>query len=218
MKQFVVATKSLKTIHKNIISGITVAFSAIVILVLQSCSSAVENTAKLGVERDSAAVMKTYNVTTLVSDSGITRFRVKTPEWLVYDKIAKPIWEFPNGIHLEQFDLNLEVHSEVDAKKAIYYTEQEEWVLSDSVYAVNVDGERFESEILYVHQKEDRIFTDKLVTITQKDKVITGIGMESNQRLTKYKVLKPQGVFPIDDDSENTDSISVNKDSVLIKE
>ena len=94
MKQFVVATKSLKTIHKNIISGITVAFSAIVILVLQSCSSAVENTAKLGVERDSAAVMKTYNVTTLVSDSGITRFRVKTPEWLVYDKIAKPIWEF----------------------------------------------------------------------------------------------------------------------------
>ena len=192
----------LKTLYRNISFGITVAFSAIVILVLQSCSPSLENTATLDVERDSAAVLKSYNVTTLVSDSGITRFRVTTPEWLVFDKKAKPTWEFPQGIHLEQFDENLEVHSEVDAKKAIYYTELEEWILSDSVYAVNVDGERFESDILYVHQKEDRIFTDKYVKITQEDKIITGLGMESNQRLTKYTVLKPQGIIPLDEDEE----------------
>ena len=192
----------MKTLYKNISFGITVALSAIVILVLQSCSPSVENTAILEVERDSAAVMKSYNVTTLVSDSGITRFRVTTKEWLVYDKKAKPTWEFPQGIHLEQFDEKLEVHSEVDAKKAIYYTELEEWILSDSVYAVNVDGERFESDILYVHQKEDRIFTDKFVKITQEDKIITGLGMESNQRLTKYTVLKPQGIIPLDEEEE----------------
>jgi len=192
----------LRTLYKNIRFGITVAFQAIVILVLQSCSPSVENTATLGMERDSAAVMKTYNVTTLVSDSGITRFRVATPEWLVFDKKAKPTWEFPQGLHLEQFDENLEIHSEVDAKKAIYYTELEQWILSDSVYAVNVEGEKFESEVLYVHQKEDRIFTDKFVKITQEDKIITGIGMESNQRLTKYRVLKPQGIIPLDEDEE----------------
>jgi LPS export ABC transporter protein LptC len=192
----------LKAIYRNISLSITVAISAIVILVLQSCSSSVENTATLEVERDSAAVMKSYNVTTLVSDSGITRFRVVTPEWLVYDKKAKPTWEFPQGLHLEQFDLELDVHSEVDAKKAIYYTELEEWVLSDSVYAINVDGEKFESEVLYVHQKEDRIFTDKFVKITQEDKIITGIGMESNQRLTKYTVLKPQGIIPLDEEEK----------------
>ncbi len=192
----------MKAIYRNISLSITVAISAIVILVLQSCSSSVENTATLEVERDSAAVMKSYNVTTLVSDSGITRFRVVTPEWLVYDKKAKPTWEFPQGLHLEQFDLELDVHSEVDAKKAIYYTELEEWVLSDSVYAINVDGEKFESEVLYVHQKEDRIFTDKFVKITQEDKIITGIGMESNQRLTKYTVLKPQGIIPLDEEEK----------------
>lgn len=192
----------MRTLYKNIRFGITVALQAIVILVLQSCSPSVENTATLGMERDSAAVMKTYNVTTLVSDSGITRFRVATPEWLVFDKKAKPTWEFPQGLHLEQFDENLEIHSEVDAKKAIYYTELEQWILSDSVYAVNVEGERFESEVLYVHQKEDRIFTDKFVKITQEDKIITGIGMESNQRLTKYRVLKPQGIIPLDEDEE----------------
>lgn len=216
---FVVATRKLKRIYKNTIIGITVAFQAIVILVLPSCSSSVDNSAKLEAERDSSAVMKTYKVTTLISDSGITRFRVNTPEWRVYDKKAKPSWEFPQGLHLEQFDEELNVHSEVDAKKAIYYTELEEWILSDSVYAVNVEGEKFESEILYVHQKEDRIYTDKYVTVTQKDKIITGIGMESNQRLTKYKILKPQGVFPLDEEeSESTDNINVKKDSLLIKE
>ncbi len=203
MKAYFVATKQLKTFYKNISLSVTVAIQAIVILVLQSCFSSVENSASLGVERDSAAVMKTYNVTTLVSDSGVTRFRVTTNEWLVYDKKARPAWEFPQGIHLEQFDENMEVHSEVDAKKAIYYTELEEWILSDSVYAVNVEGEKFESEILYVHQKEDRIFTDKFVRITQEDKIITGIGMESNQRLTKYKVLKPQGIIPLDEEEES---------------
>ena len=191
----------LKTLYRNISLGITVALGAIVILVLQSCSS-VENTASLETERDSVAVMKSYNVTTLVSDSGITRFRVKTPAWLVYDKKAKPTWEFPQGIHLEQFDQDLQVHSEVEAKKAIYYTELEEWILSDSVSAVNVEGERFETSILYVHQKEDRIFTDQYVKITQEDKVITGLGMESNQRLTKYTVLKPQGIIPLDEDEK----------------
>ena len=183
--------------------NITAAFLAAVMFVLfPACSGKDKKLTEAISENDTLPSMKSLGVTTLISDSGITRFRVNTPEWLVFDKKAKPTWEFPNGIHLEQFDENLEVHSEVSAKKAIYYTELEQWILSDSVYAINVEGEKFESEILYVYQKEDRIFTDKFVKITQEDKIITGIGMESNQRLTKYKVLKPQGIIPLDEDEE----------------
>ena len=203
MKAYAAATKKvLKTTFKYKTFSITVAISAIVMLVLSSCGPSVENSATLDVERDSAAVMKSYDVVTLVSDSGVTRFRVKTPEWLVYDKKKNPTWEFPQGVHLEQFDKSLEVHSEVSAKNATYFTELEQWILRDSVRVVNVEGERFETDILYVHQKEDRIFTDKFVKIYQKERVITGIGIESNQRLTKYKVLKPQGVFPLDDEND----------------
>ena len=48
----------------------------------------------------------------------------------------------------------------------------------------------------------------KLIVVTppkffiEEDKIITGIGMESNQRLTKYRVLKPQGIIPLDEDEE----------------
>ena len=133
------------------------------------------------VERSISPRLHALDVATLVSDSGITRYRVNAKEWLVFDKKAKPTWEFPQGIHLEQFDENFEIHSEVDAKKAIYYTELEEWVLSDSVYAVNNEGEKFESEILYVHQKEDRIFTDKFVKIVSQFEMRTNpIGKAGN--------------------------------------
>ncbi len=36
-------------------------------------------------ERDSMAVMDTRGVMTLVSDSGVTRYRINTEEWLVFD-------------------------------------------------------------------------------------------------------------------------------------
>lgn len=37
-------------------------------------------------ERDSLPVMTTLGVTTLISDSGVTRYRVNTEEWMMYDR------------------------------------------------------------------------------------------------------------------------------------
>ena len=45
-------------------------------------------------ERDSLPVMDTKGVTTLISDSGITRYRVNTAEWLIYDRKNPPYWAF----------------------------------------------------------------------------------------------------------------------------
>lgn len=45
-------------------------------------------------ERDSLPVMDTKGVTTLISDSGITRYRVNTAEWLIYDRKKPPYWAF----------------------------------------------------------------------------------------------------------------------------
>lgn len=52
-------------------------------------------------ERDSLPVMDTKGVTTLISDSGITRYRVNTAEWLIYDRKKPPYWAFEKGIYLE---------------------------------------------------------------------------------------------------------------------
>ena len=75
-----------------------------------------------------------------------------------------------------------------------------------NVNAMNVEGEHFESELLIVSQNEDRVYTDKFIKITQKKRIINGTGFESNQTLSRYTILNPQGVFPLEDNEESADS------------
>lgn len=148
--------------------------------------------------RDSLPVMRTYGVTTLISDSGVTKFRVTAPEWEVFDKKVEPYWLFPEGVHFDKLADDMSVYAEVDADSAVYYNNLEKWILVGNVHVRNVNAESFDSEELIMEQKEDRVHTDKFITITQKERIINGVGFESNTRLTCYTILQPQGVFPVD--------------------
>ena len=50
--------------------------------------------------REQAAVLLTDSVSTLISDSGVTRYRIEAPQWLMFDKTEPPYQEFPQGIYL----------------------------------------------------------------------------------------------------------------------
>ena len=65
------------------------------------------------------AKLSATDVITLVSDSGITRYRVNAKVWNVYDKAEEPYWDFPEGIHFDRFDPNMKVDAEIESKKAI---------------------------------------------------------------------------------------------------
>ena len=66
--------------------NITVAIWATVMFVLfPACSGGEKNLAEAITERDSLPSMKTLGVTTLISDSGITRYKIITEEWEIYD-------------------------------------------------------------------------------------------------------------------------------------
>ena len=75
--------------------NITVAIWATVMFVLfPACSGGEKNLAEAITERDSLPSMKTLGVTTLISDSGITRYKIITEEWEIYDKKNPPYWAF----------------------------------------------------------------------------------------------------------------------------
>lgn len=175
------------------------------------CAGKVKTNKALTSTRLEIPALHVWDVSTVISDSGITRYRLETPEWLVYDKGADPNWLFPQGIHFEKFDENLDVYAQVDADSAIYYTDPDQWVLVGNVKAVNLDGEQFETDILYIDQKRDRIHTNNQIKVTQSDKIINGVGFESNQRLSKYTILNPTGIIPIDDEDEPVDSTQVEE-------
>ena len=54
--------------------------------------------------RDSLPVLRTYGVSTLISDSGIIRYKIIAEDWYVYDRTDPPRWTFMKGLFLEKFD------------------------------------------------------------------------------------------------------------------
>ncbi|MFI3296386.1 MAG: LPS export ABC transporter periplasmic protein LptC [bacterium] len=140
------------------------------------------------------------SITTIVSDSGIIRYRIKAEHWNVYDKADTPYWDFPKGLRFERFNESYDIDAEIEAQRAIYYSELEVWKLNDSVRAMNLNGEKFETEELYWDQKLEKVYSDSSIVIIQSDKKIIGVGFESNQTFTRYTILQPKGTLPIDSD------------------
>ena len=144
-------------------------------------------------------VLSASDVTTLISDSGVTRYRIKTQTWLVFDKADTPYWEFPDGIYLEKFNTNLEADATVEADYAYYNEPAQRWTLRGNVKALNLEGEQFETPLLYWDQKSESVYSDSSIVITREASIIVGVGFRSNQEITKYTILKPKGVFPFEE-------------------
>jgi LPS export ABC transporter protein LptC len=85
------------------------------------------------------------------------------------------------------------------AVHAKYYETEGKLVAWENVELFNAKGEKLETEQLIFLQKEDRIFTDKAVTITTGNGIFHGRGLESNQGFTKYKILNPTGDMLVSD-------------------
>ena len=148
-------------------------------------------------DRKSMAVLEAEDVMTIVSDSGVTRYRIKAPKWRVYDKADTPHWEFPDGIFLEKFNLQMESDATIEADYAYYDEPAQLWMLKGNVKALNLNGEQFEAPLLYWSQKEERVYSDSSIVITRESSIIKGVGFRSNQSMTQYTILKPTGVIPI---------------------
>ena len=170
-----------------------------VLLFISSCSGNRKRMGEAITERDSLPVMDTHDVTTLISDSGVTRYRITTPRWLVFDRKEPPHWAFEQGIHLEKFDTLFTVEASIDADTAYYYNKEELWKLMGHVAIQNLKGERFNTELLYWDQRKKKIYSDRFIRIEQVDKVLTGYGFESNQQMTEYQIFNNTGIFTVED-------------------
>ena len=190
---------SLVRIHKSI--SITTVFVAVVMLVFSSaCTGNKKPTGDAVTNRDSLPALETRDVTTLISDSGVIRYRITTPLWLVFDKLNPSRWTFEEGVYLENFDENNDVMADIKADTAYYYDKKKLWELRGHVEIKNQQGEKFNTELLFWNQDTQKVYSDKFIRIEQIDRTITGHGFESNQQFTVYTIRKPEGIFYVDED------------------
>jgi LPS export ABC transporter protein LptC len=177
---------------------------ALMLVSFGSCGKKAESV-DLVFSKETSHTMRATDVSSLISDSGVTRYRLIASEWLIYSEASEPYWYFPSGIYVEKFDSTFHAEGSVEADTAYYYTNRSEWVLLKNVKIANLQGEKFDSEKVIWDQKNERIHSDEFIRIEQKDKIITGYGFESNQEMTRYRIFNPQGIFPIP--KERTDTV-----------
>ena len=166
-----------------------------------SCGSNVDKADKIAAVSDRTKLPRLHatDITTVISDSGITRYRISAPSWDIYDRAMPPYWEFPKGIHLERFDQTLKVDANIHSLYAKFNENEQLWELRGKVRAINLQGELFETEKLFWNQRQERFYSDTLIKITQPTRIITGIGFESDQTMSKYLIKRPEGIFPVND-------------------
>lgn len=141
--------------------------------------------------------LSTRNVSTLISDSGYTKYKVVTPLWNVYGgDDRETYWSFPEGVYLRQLDHELEVVSTVAADSAHYFPNRKLWELFGDVEIDQKGKAYFYSERIYFDDRNKQIYSDTFIRIKTPTQTLEGIGFESNQELTRYRVLKPTGTFP----------------------
>lgn len=151
--------------------------------------------------------MVTRPVTTLISDSGITRYRITAPEWYVYDEASDPRWTFPQGMNMEKFDNLFRQEATVTCDSAVYYSNRQLWRLDGYVHIRNQAGQEFLTNQLYWDQRQRKIYSDSFIHILRDDKIIEGYGFESDEQMNHYSIRQVQGIFPVSQFRSDPDKI-----------
>ena len=118
---------------------------------------------------------------------------------------------------MEKFDTLFHIDASIKADTAYYYEKKKIWELRSNVQIQSQRGDKFETELLFWDEKEEKVYSDKFIQISQEDKVITGYGFESDQNLTEYQIKNTTGVFTVEDKktapttNQQADSIKIDK-------
>lgn len=177
--------------------AMSVALSLIAASWLASCGGDKKDTLDLVIDPESTPTMLTHNVSSLISDSGITRYHITAPIWYVFGEAMSPRWTFPKGIFLEKFDDNLQRDATVECDSAVYYEDRKLWRLDGNVRIMNLQDERFLTQQLFWDQRQQKVYSDSFIHIERSDRIIEGYGFTSNDRLTDYVVNRVSGIFPV---------------------
>ncbi len=147
---------------------------------------------------DTSPTMTTFEVETFISDSGYTRYHISTPEWRMYEEASEPFWKFPEGLELQQFDLQLKPDATMVCDSAIFYSRKRLWQLDGHVMMVNTLRDTFLSQQLFWDQAKRQVFTDSFIHIVRSDRIIEGYGFESNENMTAYTINRPRAILPVE--------------------
>ncbi len=186
--------------------SITTALVAVVMLLLfmASCEGETKEVVNVEFDPENTYTMRTADATSLISDSGIIRYKIEAKEWLVFGKAKDPYSYLPQGVYVEKYDTLFNVEASVKADTAYYWDKKDICKLAGHVSVLSPGKRKLDTSLLFIDQRKDKIHTDRYFELRDGEKIITGIGFESNQNMTKYKIFNSQGTFPVSESVRDT--------------
>lgn len=171
----------------------------IVAMAAMSCQETVEHTAPAVRPQDSVAVMTSYGVNTLISDSGVIKYRIVTERWEVNQARNPSRWVFDKGLFLEQFDEKFHVQAYIQCDTAYYFDQQRLWELRSRVRILTKDGLRFSSEELFWDESKHELYSNVFSRLVTPERTLQGSYFRSDERMTHYYVTNSKGSFESED-------------------
>lgn len=181
---------------------------------LASCEGQKEHTAPAVHDRDSASMMISYGVNTLISDSGVIKYRIVTERWEVNTVRNPSRWIFEKGLFFEQFDEKFHVQSYIQCDTAYYYDQKKLWELRSRVSILTKDGLRFTSQQLFWDQASHELYSNVPSRLVTSDRTLEGTYFRSDERMTRYFVSNSRGSFEKTDIAGKGDTITSAPDTV----
>lgn len=141
--------------------------------------------------------MTTFEVSTFISDSGYTRYHITADRWDIYDDSINPLWIFPTGLELENYDLQMRPAATLVCDSATYYSAKRLWRLDGNIVMVNVQKDTFLTQQLFWDQKRAEVYSDSFIHIVRAEHIIEGFGFTSDQNMNAYTVNRPTAIIPM---------------------
>ena len=171
--------------------------AAAMVLLLPSCSDSNEKVGPEIGERDSLPTLKSIGVSTLISDSGVIRYKIISEDWYIYDKKDPQYWSFEKGLFIERFNPAYQVDAFISCDTAYFYNQQELWELRGRVLVKNLKNETFKTSLLFWDQQARRIYSSAYMEIDGETRKLSGYNFSSNEQMSDYIIHSSKGQFPL---------------------
>jgi LPS export ABC transporter protein LptC len=148
----------------------------------------------------SGPITEFANIETFYTEKEILKMKMRAKVVQEYQNGDR---EFPEGLYVEFYDATGALESTLEANHAFYFKKEDQWRGRGNVQVKNLKkNEQLNTEELFWKPSQQKIFTDKFVTIRQETDVIYGTGLEAKQDMSDYTITNPEGIFDVEEEAE----------------
>jgi len=188
-----------------------ISLAVIGILLLNACKNDLEEINSFD-QREHNPDVLAYNFETHYTTNAKLKIKLTAPVVQKFLNAEEPYSEFPKGVKLLFYDDNQKLKTSLVADYAIYFDNKEFGKAEGNVIIINEDSAILRSEQLFIDQKNEKIYSKKIVKITETSGYeITGRkGFESNLSFTVYKFWNTFGIIPFEGEIQEIESKPVD--------